>query len=159
MSRSELIVCTASRPRPRVTFLYVTLSSRSVLSSQPAYPRRGIDETASVLDFHLFADDTNLFYSNKSLSVLEHIVNVQLDYKSIWLACDQLSLNIDKTNFTIFDTPQNKKTYNLKIYISNKDRKLEKHIKFLGVYIDSHLNWKHRIPHNKKGQQGHWYTI
>lgn len=109
-----------------------------------------IKNCSSVLDFHLFADDTNLFYSNKSLSVLEHIVNAQLDYISIWLACNKLSLNIDKTNFTIFHTPQKKKTYNLKIYISNKARKLEKHIKYLGVYIDSHLNWKHHIQQTSK---------
>ena len=100
----------------------------------------------------MFADDTNLFYPNKSLSVLEHIVNAQLDYISIWLASNKLSLNIDKANFTIFHTPQIKKTYNLNIYISNKARKLEKHIKYLGVYIDSHLNWKYHIQQTSKGQ-------
>ena len=35
--------------------------------------------------------------------------------------------------------------YNLNIYINDKKIKIEKEVKYLGVYIDQHLNWKHQI--------------
>ena len=95
---------------------------------------------SNVFDFHLFADETNLFYANKNLSVLEHTVNTHLDKVSTWLVCNKLSLIIEKTNYTIFHTPQKKKVYNLNIYINDKEIKVEKEVKYLGVYIDQHLN-------------------
>ena len=35
--------------------------------------------------FHIFADDTNLFYSNSNLAELETIVNYNLRMVSDWL--------------------------------------------------------------------------
>ena len=34
---------------------------------------------SQVLDFHLFADDSNLFYSNKNLKDLEQTINEELN--------------------------------------------------------------------------------
>jgi len=50
----------------------------------------------SLLQFNLFADDTNLFYCNKSLQLLEQTVNTELDSLSDWFKANTLSLNIDK---------------------------------------------------------------
>ena len=52
----------------------------------------------NVFDFHIFADDTNLFYSNSNLAELESIVNYDLKMVSDWLMANKVSLNIDKTS-------------------------------------------------------------
>ena len=57
-------------------------------------------------DFHIFADDTKLFYSNSSLIELEETINYNLILVSNWLKANKLSLNIDKTNLIIFHPPQ-----------------------------------------------------
>ena len=65
------------------------------------------------LDFHLFADDTNLFYAAKSLSVIESTINAELIHVKTWLSANKLSLNITKSNFVIFHPPQKKKKLSL----------------------------------------------
>jgi len=77
--------------------------------------------SSNVFDFHIFADDTNLFYSNSSLAELESIVNYNLKMISDWLMDNKVSLNIVKTNFIIFHPPQKVKGHIVKIKISNRD--------------------------------------
>ena len=50
----------------------------------------------------LFADDTTLFYTSKSLQELATVVNNELRKVIEWLNANRLSLNIDKTYFMIF---------------------------------------------------------
>ena len=76
---------------------------------------------SNVFDFHIFADDTNLFYSNSSLAKLESIVNRILKMVADWLMANKVSLNIDKTNFIIFHPPQKVKGHIVKLIISNRD--------------------------------------
>ena len=67
-----------------------------------------ITHCSDLFELHLFADDTNLFYSNKNLSLLKSNINTHLEYINLWLSCNKLSLNVTKTNFVIFHTPQKK---------------------------------------------------
>ena len=53
----------------------------------------------SLLDFYLFADDTNLYYEDVSLISLEQKINKELKKLNLWLNVNRLSLNIAKTNF------------------------------------------------------------
>ena len=62
--------------------------------------------SSSRLDFYLFADDTNIYYEAESLHHLQNVVNKELKKVKIWLDVNKLSLNIDKTNFIIFKSPQ-----------------------------------------------------
>ena len=106
---------------------------------------------SKLLDFYLFADDTNLLYANKSLRVLERIVNDELKKVASWLLANKLTLNIKKSNYVIFHTHQKKLDYNVKITMfdcmTNKFISLEskEYKKYLGVLIDSILSWKHHI--------------
>ena len=50
----------------------------------------------------MFADDTNLFYSRKDIHSLFNIVNNESLNISHWLNSNKLSLNADKTKFTLF---------------------------------------------------------
>ena len=94
---------------------------------------------SSKLDFHLFADDSNLFYASKSLSGIESIINAELVHVKTWLSANKLSLNIAKFSFVIFHPPQKKKTFNIRLSVNDKPLK-EPYIQYLGVMLDSHLN-------------------
>ena len=45
---------------------------------------------SKLFDFHLFADDANLFYENKNISVLETTVNAELNRVYDWLCANKL---------------------------------------------------------------------
>ena len=105
-----------------------------------------MSNSSTLLSFHLFADDSNLFYSNKSLLTLEATINNELLNVYSWLCANKLSLNIEKSNFIIFHTIQ-KKVHEVSIAINDKPIKQEKQLKYLGVMIDSHMNWKAHISY------------
>ena len=46
------------------------------------------------LDFHLFADDSNLFYAGKSLTQIESVINAELTHVETWLSANKLSLTL-----------------------------------------------------------------
>ena len=103
-----------------------------------------ICNSSSLLTFHLFADDSNLFYKNKCLNALESTINNELSNVYTWLCSNKLSLNIDKSNYIIFRSFK-KKVHPITVNISNIPLKEVPHIKYLGVLLDSHLNWKAHI--------------
>ena len=67
-----------------------------------------------------------------------------------WLSANKLSLNISKSNFVVFQPPQKKKTFNIRLSVNDKPLKEELYIQYLGVMLDSHLNWKAPISHVTK---------
>ena len=81
--------------------------------------------TTSDLDIHLFADDSNLFCSDKSLSRLETRVNAQLSEVYRWLCANKLSLNIEKSNYIILHSIQRKLNYKIKVFLNNQILKRE----------------------------------
>ena len=48
---------------------------------------------SEILRLILFADDTNIFYSNSDMSEIENIVNTELCKLSTWFKANKLSLN------------------------------------------------------------------
>ena len=48
----------------------------------------------SSLMFHLFADDTNLYFSSKILSHLDKILNQELKSTTEWMKCNLLAFNV-----------------------------------------------------------------
>ena len=105
---------------------------------------------SNIFDFHIFADDTNLFYADTSIVNLESIINNNLKLISCWLKANKLSLNIDKTNYVIFHPPQKKIFYTVKLKIDNQLIEQKKSIKYLGLHIGLHLNWKTHIEYVAK---------
>ena len=103
------------------------------------------NQNSDLFDFHLFADDANLFYRHKSLSILESDINNELVNINTWLCANKLSLNIKKSNFVLFHPPQRKITLQVKLYISGTSLQKENCIKYLGIMIDSNLSWKTQI--------------
>ena len=112
------------------------------------------------LKFFLFADDTNIYSESDNLIKLEKTVNRELKNLYLWLNVNRISLNVTKTNFIIFH-PYNKP---LKRYITSKINNkaiMEKdNIKYLGVTIDSRLNWKKHISTvSKEISRCIWYNV
>jgi len=90
---------------------------------------------SKLLDFHLFADDSNLFYKHKNLLTLQSNINMELNNIYIWLCANKLSLNIDKSNFVIFQPPQKKLIQDVKLTINRKELTREYSIKYLGILL------------------------
>ena len=100
---------------------------------------------SDIFDFHLFADDANLFCRHKNLSIMQSIINTELTNVHNWLCVNRLSLNIEKSNFVTFHPPQKTISYNFELIINDKHLNQENCIKYLGIFIDSNLNWKSQI--------------
>ena len=94
----------------------------------------------------LFADDTNLLFSDVNLSHLSKKVNKNLLKIADWFNINKLSLNVDKTHYVVFHSS---KIYLTKkcdpILINNKPLNREATSKFLGILIDENLNWLKHI--------------
>ena len=96
---------------------------------------------SDLFDFHLFADDTNLFYKHKDITLLQSNLNKELSNVDAWLCANKLSLNMEKSNFVMFH-PRQKKIDSINLMIKDNPLKQEYCIKYLGVLIDSNLNWQ-----------------
>ena len=97
------------------------------------------------LKFYLFADDTNIYFESSDLKVLEKVINEELKHLSLWLKVNRLALNISKTNFVIFHSSQRNLKHQVTLKLDKKAINQKDNIKYLGVIIDCHLNWKHHI--------------
>ena len=64
-----------------------------------------IENCSQLLSFVLFADDTNIFYSNKCLKTVNEVIQAEINKVSEWLNVNKLSLNITKTKFIVFRSP------------------------------------------------------
>ena len=64
--------------------------------------------------------------------------------------CKQLSLKINKSNFLLFHPIQKKLPKSVTLSINNKSFTQENSIRYLGIYIDSNLNWKIHINYIAK---------
>ncbi len=89
----------------------------------------------------LFADDTNIFVVGKSLNEVELKANECLNQLQMWCSANKLTINFDKTCYTVFTPKNNVKLNSLSIYVGNKVIQYTNSCKYLGVIIDNKLNW------------------
>ena len=105
-----------------------------------------IVNVSEIMQLILFADDTNIFMSDKSLSVLNCRVNSELCKISKWFRNNKLSLNVKKTNFMLFTSAKSRtlhEPFTIKIDGRNVEQVTE--TKFLGVIITENLTWDKHI--------------
>jgi hypothetical protein len=90
----------------------------------------------------LFADDTNVFISGNNFNDIIDEADETLTKLYEWFSCNKLTLNVDKTCYTIF-TNRVRPQRNVKLngtnitYVSSA--------KYLGVYLDENLTWTDHI--------------
>ena len=105
-----------------------------------------IAESSKILKFYVFADDTTVFYSDKTNPNTANLLNEELSKVSDWLAANKLSLNVKKSNFLHFHQGKERKT-TLNLTLNGTVVEEKTVAKYLGVFIDNKLNWKAHIQH------------
>ena len=98
-----------------------------------------IVNSSKKLDFHLFADDTNMLFADKNLKSLEMTVNRELHLLCQWLDANKLTLNAKKSNYVIFRPCQKKLDYHINLIVTENSTKeyssleYKDYVKYLGV--------------------------
>jgi hypothetical protein len=92
----------------------------------------------------LFADDASVIVTNRDHNSFKQKANLALTCLDQWFDISWLVLNITKTNVIKF-TPITLVHVCLDIYYKDNLIDEVKNTKFLGMYIDNHLNWKNHI--------------
>ena len=94
---------------------------------------------------HHFADDTNLLHFSSSIKLLNKQINCDLKHLVNWLNANKISLNISKTELVLFKPLKKELDHELKIKLNGKKLYPTSSVKYLGVKIDSNLNWKEHM--------------
>ena len=92
----------------------------------------------------LFADDTNMFITGKTMGELEIKAKTELENINLWLAANKLYLNCDKTCYMIFSPKIQRNELDINLTVNEIRLKRVSSCKYLGVIIDDKLKW---IPH------------
>ena len=87
-----------------------------------------------------FADDTNLFHTNKSVKNLNKLVNRYMKQLNNWLSANKISLSVEKSELVIFKSPRKVLSDEIKIKLPGKRLYSSKSVKYLGVRIDKFLH-------------------
>ena len=77
---------------------------------------------------------------------ISKILNTELEKVNMWLKVNKLTINTKKTHYMMFHRTRIKHNTNSKILINNSIVDHINNTKFLGVIIDSKLNWAAHIP-------------
>ena len=82
---------------------------------------------------------------SNSIKKLNKLVNADLKHLVHWLNANKISLNVKKTEMVIFKSKQKKFEGDLKIKLCSKRLYPSESVKYLGVKIDTNLNWEHHV--------------
>lgn len=93
----------------------------------------------------LYADDTTILSSHRNLDTL--LCNLQTDLFAIqqWCYSNKLSINVKKTVFVPFHSPQKRLSADTNLYINADCIPTSDHVCFLGVLVDSHLKFHYHV--------------
>ena len=94
----------------------------------------------------LFADDTTIFFHKNNINDIINTGKKVMTELSTWLRANKLTLNADKSSFTIFKSSK-KSIPNIPDQIEFLDQKIKRspHNKFLGITLDENLTWSNHI--------------
>ena len=99
-----------------------------------------------LLEFIIFADDTNLFLSSSNVTQLFFTANQELQKVARWFTLNHLELNLEKTNYILFRRRQLREPTNqINLTIDGCNISKTNCTRFLGVLIDENLIWKNHI--------------
>ena len=104
-------------------------------------------QPSSIFKFIMYADDTTLFSTLTSFrditqdNTIEYLINAELSKVVEWLNINKVSLNKAKSKYMIFHVPS-KGIHSLTLKIDNTTIEKVDEFNFLGLNLDSNLNWK-----------------
>ena len=93
----------------------------------------------------MYADDTTL-YCNLDDLTSDILLNNELTKITDWLSSNKLSLNVKKTKFMVFHTPQRRVKYPT-IKLNNVNIERVSQFNFLCVILASSLKWDKHVAH------------
>lgn len=92
----------------------------------------------------LFADDTTILIKSRNLEILNEEVTNTLNDVMEWLNANNLEVNLSKTKIIYFNTGRIPKNY-IPPKVGETLIRCETSVKYLGIMIDEHLNWKEHV--------------
>ena len=97
-------------------------------------------------DVTLYADDTVLFISDKSLHNIKSHMNSDLEKLNNWLKLNYLTLSISKSKFMIIGSSQRlNKIDSISFKVDNMDLDEVSSFKYLGIVINNRLTWQDHV--------------
>ena len=93
----------------------------------------------------LYADDTAIMFSAKTVSNIEEVLNKELSSVAKWMENNKLSVNASKTKVMLFGSHHKLKDAQLNISLNKVMLEQVQVFKYLGLYFDPHLKWKAHI--------------
>ena len=94
----------------------------------------------------LYADDTVLYQSGNNADEAGRCLQANLNLFSYWCTVNKLTINTTKSKLMVFGSRSKvKKEKNVKIYLNGDPLQKVPTFKYLGMTLDSTLNYKHHI--------------
>ena len=102
-----------------------------------------LPNASKVFNFLMYADDTTLFCCLEDIESdnKELVLNNELQRVHSWLNANRLSLNVKKTKYMLFRKHKSTEIRELNLRIGNDAIQSVNDFNFLGLHIDSKLNW------------------
>ena len=94
----------------------------------------------------LFADDTTIYTTHHDLRHLTWCIWEDLMTISDWFKANKLTLNLNKSVCILFGNSKSERSSCQK-ELNNLELPIAYHTKFLGIYLDEHLNWTYQYNH------------
>ena len=100
--------------------------------------------SSKLFNFLMYADDTTLFCCLEDIKSdnKELVLNNELQRVHSWLKANRLSLNVKKTKYMLFRKQKKTDIRELNLRISNDAIQPVDDFNFLGLHINSKLNWE-----------------
>ena len=96
-----------------------------------------------------YADDTFIFSSNENTDMGIHHLENNISKLLKYFSANFLKVNKDKTEFIVFETPNQERSRNEKLILTiDNEKVVEKdNVKYLGVYLDKFLKYETEVKH------------
>ena len=94
-----------------------------------------------------FADDLLIAVKAESISEEENITNIAMNKVLTWAKNNKLNFNEQKSKVVVISRRKRKENKGISVYMNNKTLEQVQRIKYLGLIIDSKLNFRDHIIH------------
>ena len=107
-----------------------------------------VNDLPNIIDLSgiLFADDTCVLSSSKSISIVINDTNEKLKRLDKWFITNKLTVNYTKTNYMVF-SGMRASVFNGTIRMGSCILSKVSSTKYLGLMIDDQLNWKAHVSY------------
>ena len=102
-----------------------------------------IPNSSKLFNFLMYADDTTLYCCLEDIYSInkEQVLNSELKSVHLWLSANKLTLNVNKSKFMLFSKHKNTQLPELNLQINNSNIQSTSEFNFLGLHINTKLNW------------------